>query len=54
MGEQVGSMKKLIVKLDSADMKTLFELMRMSKRAETSTHPQLVKLDLPLIGAHFI
>jgi hypothetical protein len=47
MDEQDGSMEKLIAKLDLADVKTLFELMRMSKGAEVSMHPQSVKLDLP-------
>jgi hypothetical protein len=47
MDEQGGPMEKLIAKLDPADVKTLFELMRMSKGAEVSTHPQSVKLDLP-------
>jgi hypothetical protein len=49
MEAQGGSMKKLIVKLDSKDVGTLLELMRMSKGAEVLTHPQLMKLDLPLI-----
>jgi hypothetical protein len=47
MDEQGGPMEKVIAKLDSSDVKTLFELMRMSKGAEVSTHPQSVKLDLP-------
>jgi hypothetical protein len=40
-------MEKLIAKLDPTDVKTLFELMRMSKGAKVSTHSQSVKLDLP-------
>jgi hypothetical protein len=40
-------MEKLIAKLDLTNVRTLFELMRMSKRAEVLTHPQLVKLDFP-------
>jgi hypothetical protein len=47
MDEQDGSMEKLVAKLDPADVKTLFDLMRISKGAEVSTHPQPVKLDLP-------
>jgi hypothetical protein len=39
MDEQGGSMEKLIAKLDPTDVKTLFELMRMSKGAKVSTHP---------------
>jgi hypothetical protein len=31
MGEQSGSMEKHIAKLDLADVKTLFEFIRMSK-----------------------
>jgi hypothetical protein len=49
MDEQGGPMEKLIAKLDPADVKTLFELMRMSKEAEVSMYPQSVKLDLPPI-----
>jgi hypothetical protein len=47
MGEQSELMEKLIVKLDSTDVKTLFDLMRMLKGAEVPTHPQSVKLNLP-------
>jgi hypothetical protein len=39
MDEQGWPMEKLIAKLDPADVKTLFELMRMSKGTEVSTHP---------------
>jgi hypothetical protein len=46
MGEQGSSTEKLIAKLDLANVKILFELMRMSKGVEVSTHPQPVKLDL--------
>jgi hypothetical protein len=49
MDKQGGPMEKLIAKLDPADVKTLFELMRMSKGAEISMHPQSVKLDLPSV-----
>jgi lipid-binding SYLF domain-containing protein len=49
MGEQGGSMEKLITKLNLVDVKTLFEFMRLSKGAEVSTHPQPVKLDLLLV-----
>jgi hypothetical protein len=46
MDEQGGPMEKFIAKLDLTNVKTLFELMRMSKGAEVSTHPQSVKLNL--------
>jgi hypothetical protein len=49
MEVQGGLMEKLIAKLDPEDVGTLLELMRISKRAEVSTHPQSVKLDLPLV-----
>jgi hypothetical protein len=35
MCEQGGSMEKIIAKLDLVDVKTLFELMRMSKGTES-------------------
>jgi gag-polypeptide of LTR copia-type len=35
--------------LDLEDVETLLELMRMSKGAKVSIHPQLVKLDLPFV-----
>jgi hypothetical protein len=47
MDEQGGPMEKLIAKVDPADVKILFEMMRMLKGAEVLTHPQSVKLDLP-------
>jgi hypothetical protein len=53
MDEQDGPIEKLIAKLDLVDVKTLFELMRMSKGAEVSTHPQSVKLDLPPVDLKF-
>jgi hypothetical protein len=53
MDEQGGSMEKLVAKLDPADVKTLFELMRISKGVEVSTHPQPVKLDLPSLDLKF-
>jgi hypothetical protein len=49
MDEQGEPMEKLTAKLDPADVKTLFEFMRMSKGAEVSMHPQSVKLNLPLM-----
>jgi hypothetical protein len=39
-------MEKFIAKLDSTDVKTLFELMRTLKETEVSMHSQSVKLDL--------
>jgi hypothetical protein len=53
MDEQGGPIEKLIAKLDPEDVKTLFELMRMSKGTEVYTHPQLVKLDLPPVDLKF-
>ena len=47
MVDEVGKIEKLIGKLDPDDVKTLLELMRMSKGANVLTHPQPVKVDLP-------
>jgi hypothetical protein len=46
MDEKAGSMEKFIATLDPTNMKTLFDLVRMSKRLKALTHPQSVKLDL--------
>jgi hypothetical protein len=53
MGEQGGSMEKVIAKLDPIDVNTLFEHTRMSKGAEVSIHSQSVKLDLPPMDLKF-
>jgi hypothetical protein len=53
MEAQGGPMEKLIAKLDPEDVRMLFELTRMSKGAEVSTHSQPVKLDLPPMDLKF-